>query len=54
LCALIYCPWPRIVRHGQRIAQMWPLAVDRQAFCLRQEAPADCVAGKQGFGSTGK
>jgi dUTPase len=54
LCALVYCPWPRLVRHGQRIAQMWPLAVDRQAFCQRQEAPAVLPAAKAGFGSTGR
>ena len=32
LCALIYCPWPRIIRHGQRIAQMWALGLERDAF----------------------
>lgn len=53
LCALVYCPWPRIVRHGQRIAQMWALAVDRGAFRWLDEAPGGLPAAKAGFGSTG-
>jgi dUTPase len=54
LCVLIYCPWPRIIRHGQRIAQMWALAVDRQAFRQLPEAPQGLLPGKAGFGSTGR
>jgi dUTPase len=53
LCALIYCPWPRIVRHGQRIAQMWPLPVARQALACCEQAPEGVGTGKAGFGSTG-
>jgi len=53
LCALIYCPWPRIVRHGQRIAQMWALTVDRDAFCALDHIPDGLPAAKAGFGSTG-
>ncbi|MHB0856278.1 MAG: hypothetical protein ACYC5M_01745 [Anaerolineae bacterium] len=54
LCALIYCPWPRIVRHGQRIAQMWTLRVDRDAFQALPNAPGNLPTGKAGFGSTGR
>jgi len=54
LCALIYCPWPRIIRHGQRIAQMWAIDNDRQAFSQLAEAPAQLAPGKEGFGSTGR
>ena len=54
LCALIYCPWPRLIRHGQRIAQMWALPTDRDAFALVDEPPADLPAAKAGFGSTGR
>ena len=54
LCALIYCPLPRVIWHGQRIAQMWSLAVDRQAFSLRQEVPPLLPTSKAGFGSTGR
>lgn len=54
LGALIYCPWPRIVRHGQRIAQMWAIDNDRAAFAQRSEAPPELVPGKEGFGSTGR
>lgn len=54
VCALVYCPWPRIIRHGQRIAQMWALTVDRAAFCRLQGAPKGLVAEKAGFGSTGR
>jgi dUTPase len=54
LCALIYCPWPRIIRHGQRIAQMWAMPIDRAAMAPLEGAPADGIAGKAGFGSTGR
>lgn len=54
LCALIYCPWPRIIRHGDRIAQMWPLAVDRHAFQMLASPPDGVTSGKAGFGSTGR
>jgi len=53
ICALIYCPWPRIIRHGQRIAQMWALQIDRDAFHLLAGAPDDHDGAKDGFGSTG-
>lgn len=53
LCALIYCPWPRLIRHGQRIAQMWPLPVDRDGLARTERPPVDMVPGKAGFGSTG-
>jgi len=53
LCALIYCAWPRIIRHGQRVAQMWALAVDRAAFHQREERIDGLESGKAGFGSTG-
>ncbi|MCE5259492.1 MAG: hypothetical protein LLG44_10645 [Chloroflexi bacterium] len=53
LCALVYCPWPRIIRHGQRIAQMWALGIDRQAFSQVAGPPADLGPAKAGFGSTG-
>ncbi len=54
LYALIYCPWPRRVRHGERIAQMWPLAVEREAWQALEAAPEGVAALKQGFGSTGR
>jgi dUTPase len=54
LCALLYCPWPRIVRHGQRIAQMWAIATDRTAFRELAVAPDGLVSAKAGFGSTGR
>ena len=54
LCALVYCPWPRLIRHGQRIAQMWPLAIDRDAFRHRDAPPGDLGAAKKGFGSSGR
>lgn len=54
LCALIYCPWPRIIRRGERIAQMWALAVERDAFRALPGAPQGLVPGKEGFGSTGR
>jgi dUTPase len=53
LCALIYCPWPRVVRHGQRIAQMWALGCDRDAFQALELPPEDIQTEKTGFGSTG-
>ena len=54
LCALVWCPWPRIVRHGQRIAQMWVVTIDRRAFSYLEAAPEGLVSGKTGFGSTGR
>lgn len=54
VCALVYCPWPRIIRHGQRICQMWALPIDRDAFQALDEAPRDLTPGKAGFGSTGR
>ena len=54
LCALVHCPWPRLIRQGQRIAQMWAHSVERKAFCQLPEAPAGLPHGKAGFGSTGK
>ena len=54
LCALVYCPWPRIIRHGQRIAQMWALTVDRRAFRQLPAAPEELGPAKAGFGSTGR
>ncbi|MHB9034414.1 MAG: hypothetical protein ACYC6L_15380 [Anaerolineae bacterium] len=54
VCALVYCPWPRLIRHGQRIAQMWALAVDREAFQLADAPAIDTGQAKAGFGSTGR
>ncbi len=54
LCALLYCPWPRLVRHGERIAQMWALPAARDAFALREGPPEGVAAQKAGFGSTGR
>ena len=54
VCALLYCPWPRVIRHGQRICQMWALSVDRDAFHALEQAPKDLTPGKAGFGSTGR
>ena len=54
LCALIWCPWPRIIRHGQRIAQMWALSCDRHAFRALDHAPEVPSEAKEGFGSTGR
>jgi len=54
LCVLIYSPWPRLVRHGQRIAQMWAINVDRAGFRQLQTAPTGLVSAKTGFGSTGR
>lgn len=53
VCALVFCPLPRVIRHGQRIAQMWSLPIDREAFVQRREAPDRTEAEKDGFGSTG-
>lgn len=53
LSALLYCPWPHIVRHGQRIVQMWASKMDREAFLRLGGPPEDLVLGKRGFGSTG-
>ena len=54
LCALVYCPWPRIVRHGQRIAQMWALTIDRDALQAASGARGAAPGSKAGFGSTGR
>lgn len=54
LCVLVYCPWPRLIRHGQRIAQMWALALDREAFARAEAPPLATQAAKAGFGSTGR
>ena len=54
LCALVYCPWPRLVRHGERIAQMWALAAQREAFVALDAPPEGVTALKDGFGSTGR
>jgi dUTPase len=51
--ALVFCPLPRVVRHGQRIAQMWSLPIDREAFRWLQEKPDRAEPEKDGFGSTG-
>jgi len=51
---LVYAPWPRIVRHGERIAQMWAIEVDRGAFQMLAKAPVGIAPGKKGFGSTGR
>jgi dUTPase len=54
LCALLYCPWPCIIRHGQRIAQMWAIAADRAAFRELAAGPVGVASAKAGFGSTGR
>jgi dUTPase len=54
LCALIYCPLPRVIRHGQRIAQMWALGLEREVFNQLTVAPNDLAPAKAGFGSTGR
>jgi deoxycytidine triphosphate deaminase len=54
LCALVFCPWPRVIRHGQRIAQMWALNLQRDAFEVLAQPPEQAVASKAGFGSTGR
>ncbi|MHB1357023.1 MAG: hypothetical protein ACYCZF_13730 [Anaerolineae bacterium] len=53
LCVLIYCPWPRLIRQGQRIAQMWALGLERDAFSQVAVAPDNLTPAKDGFGSTG-
>ncbi|MFO7917114.1 MAG: hypothetical protein R6V13_03425 [Anaerolineae bacterium] len=53
VCALVFCPLPRVIRHGQRIAQMWSLPIDREAFFQCRKAPERMEAEKDGFGSTG-
>jgi dUTPase len=52
LMVLVFCPWPRLVRHGERIAQMWGLSIERDLFAL-VEAPLAVGPAKRGFGSTG-
>jgi dUTPase len=54
LCALVYCPLPRLVRHGERIAQMWALAAQREAFVALPGPPEGVIPQKAGFGSTGR
>ena len=54
LCVLVCCPWPRVVRHGERLAQMWACTVDRGAFHRLESAPEGLQVGKAGFGSTGR
>jgi dUTPase len=54
LCALIYCPWPRRIRHGQRIAQMWAISLDRAALEYVESPPTYLPSAKAGFGSTGR
>lgn len=53
VCALVFCPLPRVIRHGQRVAQMWSLSVDRKVFRQCREAPERVRTEKNGFGSTG-
>ncbi|MGI6375663.1 MAG: hypothetical protein ACOX3S_06600 [Anaerolineae bacterium] len=53
LQALVYSPWPRIIRHGDRIAQMWALPIDREAF-VAVDGPTSAGPSKAGFGSTGR
>ncbi|NLX35148.1 MAG: hypothetical protein GXY68_00480 [Chloroflexi bacterium] len=55
LQVLVYSPWPRVIRHGDRIAQMWAVPIDRDAFALvdGQMSP-DTGSSKAGFGSTGR
>jgi len=54
LCVLVYCPWPRLIRHGDRIAQMWALSARREAFVALEAPPDEVVTLKSGFGSTGR
>ena len=54
VCALIYCPCPRIIRHGERLVQMWAVATDRDVFHSIEGPPQDLTPGKQGFGSSGR
>ncbi|MEA3407817.1 MAG: hypothetical protein U9R48_07035 [Chloroflexota bacterium] len=53
VCVLVFCPLPRVIHHGQRVAQMWSLPIDREAFQRRQVAPEGVGTEKDGFGSTG-
>jgi len=54
LMVLVYCPWPRLVRDGDRIAQMWGVGIDRELFALLETPPPAADSAKQGFGSTGR
>ena len=54
VCALVFCPRPLVIRHGQRIAQMWPLTTDRASFRRLEAAPEEAASSKVGFGSTGR
>jgi dUTPase len=54
LCVLVYCPWPRIIRHGERIAQMWAIPIERDVWRPLAGPPVDLAPGKAGFGSTGR
>ena len=54
VCALIFCPWPRAIRNGDRIAQMWPIGVDREGFMQLSMPPSGLEPPKGGFGSTGR
>ncbi|MGI6368948.1 MAG: hypothetical protein ACOX2L_11445 [Anaerolineae bacterium] len=54
LCALVYCPWPRLVRHGDRIAQMWALPARRDLLEPVDGPPEGVRTLKTGFGSTGR
>ena len=58
LCALIYCPRPRLIRNGERIAQMWAIEYDRDMFRELPQAPSSALdasnGSKKGFGSTGR
>lgn len=53
LMVLVYAPWPRLLRHGERIAQMWALGIDRNSFVCA-DGPQEIASGKEGFGSTGR
>ena len=54
VCALVYCPWPRIIRHGDRLVQMWAVDTDREAFDHIEGAPQNLEPSKRGFGSSGR
>ncbi len=53
LQVLVYSPWPRVIRHGDRIAQMWALPIERDAFSFTSQ-PCVSASSKAGFGSTGR
>lgn len=53
LQVLVFSIWPRLIRHGDRIAQMWALPIDRDAF-VACAGPAAQAESKAGFGSTGR